>query len=108
MSTQKTKTAVINVKVDAKVKKDASQLADDLGISISLVVQGFLRQFVHNKGISFFTFEKTQSELHPTPRLLRAVRQVKKTKKNAHSFSFDDSRQAVQFLRDVRNKKVRV
>lgn len=40
---------VLNVKTDEAIKKKARRLASDLGISLSAVVNAYLRQFVHDR-----------------------------------------------------------
>ena len=43
--------AVINVKTDNKVKKHAQEVAGQLGLSLSTVINAYLRQFIRNKEI---------------------------------------------------------
>jgi len=46
-------TAVINIKTDAELKKEAQQLASDLGISLTSVLNQSLKEFVAEKKKSF-------------------------------------------------------
>ncbi len=45
--------AILNVRVDEKLKKQASELFSDLGIDMSTAVNMFLRQSVMRDGIPF-------------------------------------------------------
>ncbi|MBI4118716.1 MAG: type II toxin-antitoxin system RelB/DinJ family antitoxin, partial [Parcubacteria group bacterium] len=44
---------VINIKTDKDVKKNAQGVAEELGLSLSAVINAYLRQFVRNKEIHF-------------------------------------------------------
>ena len=44
---------VINIKTDREVKKDAQKIAGDLGLSLSAVINAYLKQFVRNKEVYF-------------------------------------------------------
>ncbi len=44
-------TSVINIKTDAKVKEAAKQIASDLGLTLSGVINAQLKQFIRSKTI---------------------------------------------------------
>jgi addiction module RelB/DinJ family antitoxin len=44
---------VLNVKTDTDLKKQAQRLADELGLPLSTVVSGYLREFIQNREITF-------------------------------------------------------
>ena len=44
---------VLNVKTDPDLKKRAQQLADELGLPLSTVVNGYLREFTRDREITF-------------------------------------------------------
>lgn len=46
-------TAVINLRVEPKVKKDAQRIARKMGLSLSNVLDGLLRQFIEEKAITY-------------------------------------------------------
>lgn len=54
---------VINVKVDRDTKHLARRVAADLGLSLSAVVNAYLKQFVRNKEANFSLALKMSSEL---------------------------------------------
>ena len=45
----------VNVKVEAKTKKDASKLAHELGLTLSAVINANLKDFIRNKGLNIST-----------------------------------------------------
>ncbi|MDD4990021.1 MAG: DUF6364 family protein [Candidatus Pacebacteria bacterium] len=44
---------VINIKTKKDLKESAKKTASDLGLSLSAVINGYLRQFVRNKAVYF-------------------------------------------------------
>lgn len=54
---------VINVKTDVKIKQQARHLAADLGLSLSTVVNAYLKQFVRNREVYFSAHPRMTSEL---------------------------------------------
>ena len=47
------KSAIINVKTDSKTKQAAQKLAEEIGLSLSAVINGQLKQFVRDQAITF-------------------------------------------------------
>lgn len=47
------KTAVITVKTDPQVKKQAQQIAKSLGFSLSTLVNAYLKEFIETKTVLF-------------------------------------------------------
>ena len=45
--------AVVNVRVDDKVKKEAEEVLADIGLSMSGAIQMYLKQIVIHNGIPF-------------------------------------------------------
>lgn len=46
-------TAVINLRVEPRVKREAQKLARQMGLSLSNVLDGLLRQFIQEKSITY-------------------------------------------------------
>lgn len=44
---------IINIKTDKEIKKKAKEVAEDLGFSLSAVINAYLKQFVRNKEVYF-------------------------------------------------------
>lgn len=54
---------VINVKTDKDVKKHAQKVAEELGLSLSAVINAHLRQFIRNKEIHLSVAPRMSAEL---------------------------------------------
>ena len=85
-------TAVVNVKVDPKIKKKAQSIADELGLSLSAVVNGYLRQFIQLKTISFGKAEE------PSDYLIRELKKSEADIKAGRVISFDHPNKALNYL----------
>lgn len=73
---------VINIKTDKEVKRDAQRLAENLGFSLSAVINAYLRQFVRNKEVYFSISPRMSSSLE---KLLSGIENDIKSKKNTSS-----------------------
>ena len=54
---------VINVKIKKELKENAQKLARDLGLSLSTVINAYLRQFMRNKSVYFTVVPDMSPEL---------------------------------------------
>ena len=54
---------VINIKTNREIKESAQKTAKELGLSLSAVINAYLRQFVRNKEVHFSIAPKMSSEL---------------------------------------------
>lgn len=54
---------VINIKADKEIKKSAQKVAEELGLSLSTVINAYLRQFVRNKEVYFTVAPRMSTEL---------------------------------------------
>ncbi|MEW6087878.1 MAG: type II toxin-antitoxin system RelB/DinJ family antitoxin [bacterium] len=54
---------VINVKTDRDVKQNAQKLANDLGLSLSAVINAFLKQFIRNQEVYFSSTPRMSREM---------------------------------------------
>lgn len=54
---------VINVKTEKEVKESAKRVAKDLGLSLSAVINAYLRQFVRNRAVYFSSAPTMTAEL---------------------------------------------
>jgi len=54
---------VINVKTEKEVKAHAQKLANEMGFSLSAVINAYLKQFVRNKEVHFSIIPKMSPEL---------------------------------------------
>lgn len=71
--------ALINIKTDKEVKKDAQKIAGNLGLSLSAIINAYLKQFVRNKEVYFSIVSKMTPELE---KLLGSTETDIKNKRN--------------------------
>lgn len=55
------KTAVLNIKIDPKVKDEAQKVADELGFTLSAIINASLKNLARSKTISFSVLEPSKS-----------------------------------------------
>lgn len=91
-------TEVLNVKVEQSVKKEAKKLAGELGLTLSSLVNGYLRQFIKTKTVHFSAEEK------PTPYLIAAIKEAEADYKNGRTLSFDGPESALDYVKEVIEK----
>lgn len=84
---------VINIKTDAKIKKEAQMIASDLGLTLSGAINGFLKQLVRNKTI-LLTLDES-----PTKYLLDSIKESKNQRKNGSYHSFKNNDDALEFIK---------
>lgn len=64
------KTAALSIKIDPKVKRGAQKVADELGFSLSAIVNASLKNLMRSKTISY-------SVLEPSAMLKRAIKSAR-------------------------------
>ena len=86
-------TAVINVKVSPDLKVQAQNLAEELGFSLSSLINACLKQMVRTKTVSFNVSEE------PTDYLIKMLEESKEDIKQGRvSPSFNNAKDAVKWL----------
>lgn len=86
---------VINIKTEEGLKREAQKIAADLGLSLSGIINGFLKQLVRDKTVMF-----TLNENNPSPYLLDSIKTAKQNRKNGDFYSFKNNKEALSFLDD--------
>lgn len=86
------KTSIVNVKVDPKVKKEAQEVADKLGFTLSGLVSGYLKHLIKTKEVVFNT------SAEPTEYLLAALEESREDIKEGRVISFETWKQEKSFL----------
>ncbi|MCH5162455.1 MAG: type II toxin-antitoxin system RelB/DinJ family antitoxin [Clostridiales bacterium] len=71
--------AIINVRVDDKLKKEAAELFADLGLDTSTAINMFLRQAINSNGIPF-------AVERPNAATLAAMKEVDDMEKNPEKY----------------------
>jgi addiction module RelB/DinJ family antitoxin len=88
-------TASIFVKTDPRVKEEARKTAEELGFSLSSIINAFLRQFVKTKTINFSAL----SEEEPSDYLIETIKKSEEDIKQGRvSPDFHDTKEAIEWL----------
>lgn len=88
-------TAVINIKTQPEVKAQAQKVARDLGLSLSSLINGFLKQFVKTKKVTFSLDEE------PNEYFKRTLAKARKNwKEDKGSPVFHTGKEAVKWLEE--------
>ncbi len=86
-------TAVINIKTEPKVKKQAQEVAKNLGFSLSSLIDGYLRNLIRTKEVHFRLEEK------PSAYLRSVIKEARKNyKKGNTSPGFTNAKDAIKYL----------
>jgi len=89
-------TAVVNIKVDPKIKKRVQKKANEFGLSLSSVINVYLRKFLNAKEVEF-----SDVRLEPTPYLKRLIKQSEKDIKAGRvSPRFSSAEESLAWLDD--------
>lgn len=92
------KTAVINIKTNTKVKKQAHELAKELGFSLSSVINAYLKQFIRTKSVDFSLVEE------PSEYMKRALERSEEDIKKGRVVTFKNSQDALSYLENIANE----
>lgn len=86
-------TAIVNVKVDPKTKKQAQKVASKLGFSLSSLINGYLKQLIKTETVVFSTSEEI-----PTEYMIKALKESQKDIKAGKVVSFKEPVDALDYL----------
>lgn len=87
----------INIKADKEVKKSAQKVAGELGLSLSAIINAYLKQFVRNKEVYFSSTPCMSTELEE---FLGQVEQDIKGRRNL-SPVFSSAKEMDRYLRSL-------
>ncbi len=94
--------AVINIRTDSKVKFEAQRIAEKMGLTLSDLLNGYLREVVKVKRVAFSASEE------PSKRLIRSLEEARKELKEGWvSPAFDTAGEAILWLNNPKAKYVR-
>lgn len=92
-------TAVINIKVHPDTKREARKVAEEMGLSLSGLINGFLRQVIRTKTITFSAREE------PSEYMIKALKESQEDIKHGRvSPGFTNSEDAIAWLNNPRRK----
>ena len=90
-------TAVVNFKIDSKIKKDAQAVVEGLGFSLSSVLTASLRKLIRTRTVEF----SDDVHLELTPWAKRMLKQSEKdTKAGLVSPKFSNVKDSIAWLND--------
>ena len=72
---------VINIKTDKKTKKEAQKIAKEMGLPLSTVINGYLKQFITERQMTF------RAPLRPTKKLEKILAEAQKDIKEGKNLS---------------------
>lgn len=87
--------AVVNVKVNPDVKKKAQQVAQNLGLTLSALINGYLKHLVKTQTVYFDLREE------PSEYLLACIKEAQKDIKNKKTISFKNPKDALTYLDNI-------
>ena len=87
----------INIKADREIKEKAQEVARNLGMPLSTIINAYLNQFIRTKEVHFYL----EGELKPSVkrRLNRLQKEVLKDKNLSPTFS--NPRKATRYLKSL-------
>ncbi len=89
-------TSAIYIKTDPEVKAKAQKVAKELGLSLSSLLNGWLRQLIKTKTVSFSAGDEIPNEY-----LIKTIKQAEKDRKAGKASPiFRTGEEAVKWLED--------
>ena len=93
-------TSVINIRTDAKVKSQAQKIASELGMSLSALLNGFIKQLIRTKRVEFDLVSEKPSEY-----LIQSLKESEEDIKTGRvSPGFDNVDEAIDWLENKKRK----
>ncbi len=86
------KTSALSIKIDPKVKYEAQKIADQLGFSLSAIINASLKNLMRTKTVSY-------SILEPSPMLKRAIRSARQDRVQGKSYGPFSLKDSIAFLK---------
>ena len=71
---------VVTTRIDPKTKREAQRTAEELGMPLSVIVKGFLKQFIKTKSISFSARDEEMPNAYFKKELAKARKDLKEGK----------------------------
>lgn len=92
-------TAVINIKIQPSLKKEAVKVANDFGLSLSALINALLKQVVRSKTMTL------SATYEPSPYLIKALKESARDIKNGRvSPTFTNADDAIKWLENPKKK----
>ena len=88
---------IINLKVSKTLKRDAQELADEIGVPLTTVITANLKEFVRSRSLAVSAFPRLKPEIEKE--IGEAIEDYKKGKNI--SPVFDSPKKAADYLRKL-------
>ena len=85
-------TTSLHIKIEPAIKKQAQEMADELGLSLSAVMKALLKQFIRTKHLSVGIGEM------PNEYLTQSLKQSEMDIKEGKMKSFSDGKDALSYI----------
>lgn len=93
--------AVITLKTNSVLKSKAQKIADELGFSLSSLINAYLKNLVRNKSVYF----NLADESHPSKFMIKGLSESRaETKAGRISPAFNDAKKAIKWLRSDKSQ----
>ena len=86
---------VLNVKTDKEVKRKAQEIAKEIGLPLSMIVNAYLKEFIEQRRVTFSVEPQLRPEVEK--RIRKAELDYKKGRNISPVFS--DPEEAIRYLR---------
>lgn len=86
-------TASILIKTNPKVKVEAQKTAEEMGISLTSVINRYLKHFITTKSITFTAHNEI-----PNKHMLNSLKQSEDDYQQGRAISFGSEKQALSYL----------
>jgi addiction module RelB/DinJ family antitoxin len=94
-------TASILVKTDPKIKEQAQQTAEEMGISLTSVINRYLKHFIQTKSITF-----TVNDEIPNQKTIAALKQSEADVEAGRVISFESGQKTLDYVKSlIKNDK---
>jgi addiction module RelB/DinJ family antitoxin len=88
-------TAVINIRLNPQTKKKAQAVAQGLGMSLSVLINGYLKNLIKTKTVHF------DLEEQPSDYLIQCIKEAEEDIKNNRLLSFKKPKDALAYLNKI-------
>jgi len=89
-------TTVINIRTDKQIKNSAQEIAEQLGFSLSSILNAYLRHFVKTKSVNFML----EPEI-PNVNLKRWIKQAEKDYKEGKTVKMKSEKDIATFFNNI-------
>lgn len=92
------KSAIINIKIDPRVKMQAKKVAEELGFSLSSLVNAYFKTLIKTKEVHFVANPREE----PSEYMIKAIKEAEKERGDSPTFS--NAKNAIAWLKNKSRK----